>query len=186
MTTIVDSIIQLFHEKGGSLYGGEEVTQLQHALQTAQLARKSGASSFLITAALLHDIGHLLHDLSEDAPDKGLDDYHENLAVNYLRNYFSDSVIEPIRLHVEAKRYLCATDKNYKITLSAASLQSLALQGGPLNAAEMESFEKSNYFKDAVELRKWDDLAKDIHMQTPPIEEFEVDIINALTAKNNR
>ena len=179
MTKIIDSLFLLFKEKGASLYGGEEVTQLAHALQSAFLAKNSGATSSLITAALLHDVGHLLHDLPNDAPDKGVDDFHENLASSFLKEYFPASVTEPIRLHVDAKRYLCATDSHYLKTLSEASLQSLILQGGVMSNHEIQDFEKSIYFKDAIELRKWDDLAKDVNMLTPYLEDFTEDILRA-------
>src|SRR5687767_13949425 len=107
---IVDTIQKLFEEHGDSLYGGEAVTQLEHALQASMLAENEDASPALITAALLHDIGHLLHNLPDDAPDSGIDDVHEELAYNRLRAHFGDDVTEPVRLHVDAKRYLCAVE----------------------------------------------------------------------------
>ena len=177
---MVQKIVDLFNEKGHSLYGGEAVTQLEHALQAATYARKNNASDALITASLLHDIGHLLHALPDDAPDFGVDDLHEELAAIFLEKYFIKEVVEPAKLHVQAKRYLCFVDAGYYNTLSEPSRQSLALQGGIMNAEEAAEFEKYENYKEAVLLRTWDDLAKDPTMQTDPIEAFAPYIANTL------
>ncbi len=180
MTQPVELILNLFRARGGSMYGGEAVTQLQHALQAATLARKEKASPALTTAALLHDVGHLLHDLPEDAPDSGIDDFHEMLAARFLEKYFGTEVSEPVRLHVEAKRYLCTTETGYIDTLSASSIQSLTLQGGLMQEDEVRTFEAEPFAKDAVALRRWDDLAKDPTLPTEPIEAFADDIAACL------
>ena len=172
--------MQLFNEKGHSEYGGEAVTQLEHALQTATLARENNASDQLITAALLHDIGHLLHDLPNDAPLKGIDDVHENKAAVFLRKYFPETVTEPVRLHVMAKRYLSSTEETYYSLLSEPSKQSLVLQGGLMSSTEVSSFEQNPYFSDAVKLRKWDDQAKVQELTTAPVEDFEKNIAVSL------
>ena len=177
---MVQKIVDLFNEKGHSLYGGEAVTQMEHALQAATFARKNNASDALITASLLHDIGHLLHALPDDAPDFGVDDLHEELAALFLEKYFIKEVVEPAKLHVQAKRYLCFVDAGYYNTLSEPSRQSLALQGGIMNAEEAAEFEKFENYKEAVLLRTWDDLAKDPTMQTDPIEAFAPYIANTL------
>ena len=177
---MVQKIVDLFNEKGHSLYGGEAVTQMEHALQAATFARKNNASDALITASLLHDIGHLLHALPDDAPDFGVDDLHEELAAQFLEKYFIKEVVEPAKLHVQAKRYLCFVDAGYYNTLSEPSRQSLALQGGIMNAEEAAEFEKFENYKEAVLLRTWDDLAKDPTMQTDPIEAFAPYIANTL------
>lgn len=177
---MVQKIVDLFNEKGHSLYGGEAVTQMEHALQAATFAKKNNASDALITASLLHDIGHLLHALPDDAPDFGVDDLHEELAAQFLEKYFIQEVVEPAKLHVQAKRYLCFVDANYYDTLSEPSRQSLALQGGIMNAEEAAEFEKYQNYKEAVLLRTWDDLAKDPTMQTDPIESFAPYIANTL------
>ena len=177
---MVQKIVDLFNEKGHSLYGGEAVTQMEHALQAATYARKNNASDALITASLLHDIGHLLHALPDDAPDFGVDDLHEELAALFLEKYFIKAVVEPAKLHVQAKRYLCFVDNGYYNTLSEPSRQSLALQGGIMNAEEAAEFEKFENYKEAVLLRTWDDLAKDPTMQTDPIEAFAPYIANTL------
>lgn len=166
------TIVALFKERGSSQYGHEAVTQLQHALQAARLAEAEGADAELIVAALLHDVGHLLHDLPEEAPDQGIDDRHEVLGERWLEKHFSARVVEPVRLHVDAKRYLCAAEAGYLEILSAPSRQSLMLQGGPMNASEVAEFRSHPHYERAVRLRRWDDLAKDPSLRTPPIEHF--------------
>jgi phosphonate degradation associated HDIG domain protein len=177
---IIADILNLFNDKGHSEYGGEAVTQLEHALQTATLARENNASDQLITAALLHDIGHLLHDLPNDAPLKGIDDVHENKAAVFLRKYFPAAVTEPVRLHVMAKRYLSSTEETYYSLLSEPSKQSLVLQGGLMSSAEVSAFEQNPFFSDAVMLRKWDDQAKVKELTTAPVEDFEKNIAVSL------
>lgn len=162
----------MFSKRGGSLYGGEAVTQEEHALQAALLAEQSGASAELIAAALLHDIGHLLHDLPDDAPDQGVDDLHEELGERWLAGYFGKEVTEPVRLHVAAKRYLCAAEADYLAALSPTSVQSLELQGGPFTDEEQREFERLPHFRSAVELRRWDDEAKVVNLETPDVEYF--------------
>jgi phosphonate degradation associated HDIG domain protein len=168
----VQEIVDLYARRGHSQYGGEAVTQLEHALQAAMLAEQENASPELIVAALLHDLGHLLHDLPVDAPDAGIDDHHENSARRYLLDLLPPSVTEPIRLHVAAKRYLCATDAAYFATLSHPSIVSLALQGGKMTAAEAAEFEKMPRAADAIRLRRWDDAAKIPNYPTPSLEHF--------------
>jgi phosphonate degradation associated HDIG domain protein len=180
LQSITKQIVQLFNTKGGSMYGGEAVTQLEHALQAATLAKESGASDELITASLLHDIGHLLHDLPDDSTDKGIDDVHEALAAEFLEKYFKDSVVEPVKLHVAAKRYLCVVDKDYYQTLSQPSKVSLEVQGGVMSELEVTNFEQNKFYQDAVVLRKWDDLAKDPNFKTLPVESFINIIENSL------
>jgi phosphonate degradation associated HDIG domain protein len=169
---IIDKIKLLFEQNGGSLYGGEAVTQLEHALQAAMLAEAEGATPALIAAALLHDIGHLLHDLPDDAPDAGIDDVHEELAHKWLRKYFGPEVTEPVRMHVEAKRYLCAAEPQYRDSLSDVSQQSLELQGGTFTIAEARRFEQRPFFEDGVRLRRWDDRAKILGLETPSLDHF--------------
>ncbi len=169
---ITQQILDLFENNGSSMYGGEEVTQLEHALQCAELARIHYATDELVTAALLHDIGHLLHDLPDDASDNGIDDMHELLGEKYLTQHFKLGAVEPVKLHVQAKRYLCATEPGYHEALSAPSKISLEFQGGVMDQIEVEAFEKNEFYKDAVALRRWDDLAKDPNLVSPPIESF--------------
>lgn len=167
-----DEIIEFFAQRGNSQYGGEAVSQLEHALQSAALAEEEQAAPALIVAALLHDFGHLLHDLPDDAPDQGIDDHHENSAANFLNKLFPPEVVEPVRLHVSAKRYLCATDPNYLGELSEPSLVSLKLQGGPMNASEQAEFESNPHFRESLRLRRWDDTAKIPNHPTPSLQHF--------------
>jgi len=162
----------MVEKHGNDLYGGEPVTQLQHALQCAQLAENEGASAALITAALLHDVGHLLEDDFEDAPEHDSDRRHEDLGDAFLSKWFGPNVTEPVRLHVAAKRYLCAVDPGYFDSLSPMSRHSLMLQGGPMSADEVAEFEANPHCKDAVRLRRWDDRGKDPRMKTATLGYF--------------
>lgn len=159
MAMTLDEIVGLYEKRGAAQYGGEAVSQLEHALQCASLAEAAGAASPLVAASLLHDLGHLLagrpHELGNDA-----DDGHQNTVLPFLRGVFPDAVLEPIRLHVDAKRHLCAVEPAYWDALSAASRHSLTLQGGRFGVAESERFLAQPYARDAVALRRWDDLAK--------------------------
>jgi len=170
--SVAEVIVSLLESRGDSQYGGEAVTQLEHALQAAALAEREHATPSLIAAALLHDIGHLLHNLPDHAPEDGIDDHHETSAGHYLRKHFPDSVTEPVRLHVAAKRYLCTVDPTYMQQLSQSSIVSLQLQGGPMSSDEVVDFRSHPFSQDAVRLRKWDDEAKDPNFVTPPISYF--------------
>lgn len=168
----VDEILSLFHSRGDSQYGGECVTQAEHALQCAALAETENATPALIVASLLHDIGHLLHELPAAAPEQGIDDHHETSAAAWLRKRFPDAVTEPVRLHVAAKRYLCAVDAGYLQQLSPPSVTSLKLQGGPMTPQEVQQFEQNPFAQEAVQLRRWDDAAKVPALPTPPLSHF--------------
>lgn len=172
MSAIVDEILNLWRERGGSEYGSEAVTQLEHALQSALLARDEAAPAPLVAAALLHDVGHILHDLPDDAPESGIDDRHEAVGYNWLAKHFLPATAEPVRLHVAAKRYLVATDPAYAAVLSEPSILSLALQGGPMTPDEVAEFRRNPFAEDAVRLRRWDDMAKVVGLATPPVEDF--------------
>ena len=171
MLTIAD-IELLFARHGGDQYSGEPVTQLEHALQTAHLAEQSDAGDPLVTACLLHDLGHLLNDQGETPTERGIDDVHQYFALPFLRPLFSPAVIEPIRLHVDAKRYLCATRRDYYDALSADSKRSLALQGGIYSSEDAEEFIALAWAKRAVDVRLWDDAAKEPGRETPPLTHF--------------
>lgn len=165
-------VVALFERKGDARYGHEAVSQLEHALQAGWAAEKAGATSSLIAAALVHDIGHVLHDLPDDAPDHGVDDHHENSGYRFLLERFGRAVAEPVRQHVAAKRYLCAVEPDYYDRLSGPSVTSLNLQGGKMTAAEVAEFESQPFFRDSVELRRWDDEAKIPGLATPTLEHF--------------
>ncbi len=169
---VTQEILRLFRERGGSQYGGEAVTQQEHALQAAFFAEREQTDATLITAALLHDVGHLLHSLPDDAPDQDVDDRHETLAARWLAKRFGPAVVEPVRLHVAAKRYLCAIDPNYQRQLSPPSALSLKLQGGPMSDDEVREFQSHLFCEAAVRLRRWDDAAKVRDLVTPPLEHF--------------
>lgn len=170
--TISGKLREMVASRGADLYGGEAVTQEQHALQCAELAEREGAPSSLIVAALLHDIGHLFEDDFDKALVNDEDRYHENLGERFLKDWFGANVTEPVRLHVAAKRYLCAVESDYHNGLSEASRHSLKLQGGPMSAEEVVAFERLPHWQEAVRLRRWDDLGKDPDMKTRDLEHF--------------
>jgi len=165
-------LVSLMADKGQHRYGLHDVTQLQHALQSALFAERSGAAPALIAAALLHDIGHMVHDLGDNPAAEGLDDQHELLGHAFLVRYFAAEVTEPVRLHVAAKRYLCAIEPDYFALLSPDSVLSLGLQGGPMSAPEIVVFRAEPYAEAAVLLRRCDDAAKVKDLATPDLEHF--------------
>jgi phosphonate degradation associated HDIG domain protein len=170
--TIVDIIIDLFARRGAAAYHGEAVSQTEHALQAAELAERDGAPDYLVVAALLHDVGHLLDGQDEDLAHRGLDGRHEEAGCSWLTAHFGTTVTEPIRLHVAAKRYLCATDPAYLAGLSPSSRKSLTLQGGLMEAEERNCFETSPSYRDAIRLRRWDDTAKVPGLTVPGLNHY--------------
>ena len=174
ISDIVDRLAGLFANQGGELYGGEAVTQLEHALQAAQLAEQEDSPSHEIVSALLHDVGHLIHDLGDDCAERGIDDIHERAGSDWLESEagFHSSVTQPVKLHVPAKRFLCAVDADYHASLSEASKLSLSLQGGPFTDDEGAACRKTPYSEAAVRLRTWDDKAKTPGLPTPSLQHF--------------
>ena len=169
---IVTKLLNLLENKGSNIqYGNENVTQLEHALQCAELAEKNNFSKEIITAALLHDIGHLLYD-GEDPIHEGKDGYHENLGADYLSTYYGEEVTRPIRAHVACKRYLSSVEDGYYDVLSEASKISLDAQGGPFTKEEADEFIKKPFMKEAVEMRRVDDQAKVLNKKTPDLNNF--------------
>ncbi|WP_020529715.1 HD domain-containing protein [Flexithrix dorotheae] len=163
-----------FLKSVGSLHLDEIITQYEHGIQTAVLAKKEAGNASLITAALLHDIGHLVTGKEEELPDfREVDLEHEQIAVDFLKRIYPPAVLEPIRLHVDAKRYICTVDQQYFDFLSPASKNSLELQGGRFSSLEKELFEENEFFREAVLLRKWDDRAKVENLEIPDIMEFK-------------
>ena len=162
------------------MYSGEPVTQLEHALQSASLAERAGASAALGAASLLHDIGHMVNDLGETPTEQGVDDLHQFHALAALRGAFPDDVLEPIRWHVDAKRYLCRERPAYYASLSPDSKRSLVLQGGVFSAEEANDFAARRWAQDAVKLRLWDDLAKVAGERTPDWPHFEAVLHRAI------
>ncbi|MEM9473557.1 MAG: phosphonate degradation HD-domain oxygenase [Pseudomonadota bacterium] len=169
---IIERISSMLEGNGTGLYGGEAVTQTQHALQCAALAEADGAAAPLVTAALLHDVGHVLDPEFETSLAESQDLVHEDVGERFLNDWFGDEVTQPVKLHVAAKRYLCAVDSGYFDRLSAASVLSLKLQGGPMSDTEVTEFEANPHHRDAVRLRMWDDKAKDPDRQTPGVAHF--------------
>lgn len=180
MTGIVDAMLGTLQRRGGDMYGGEQVTQLQHALQCATLAVEAEADDQLVAAALLHDYGHLLIEDDAAAAARGVDMVHEEIGANYLDRWFTAAVTQPIRFHVPAKRYLCAANPDYFDGLSAASVQSLNVQGGPFNDMQADSFISQPHAGAAVQLRIRDDLAKDPEASTLQLEDFRSRLEKAL------
>lgn len=165
---VLSQIEQVFNQRGGESYADEPVNQLEHALQTANLARENQASDTLVCAALLHDLGHILHnDQLPATTGENLHDQHEERGYQFLKSHFSPAVAGPVRLHVAAKRYLCSTQPGYLSALSPTSLKSFYDQGGQMGNQEIDEFERDPYFRDAVLLRRWDDRAKEANLQVP-------------------
>ncbi len=178
--TAVEEIGELFDGPGARDYLGEPVTIGEHMRQAGALAQAAGAPPALIAAALLHDVGHLLWREMDGppggsggtSPQERTEDRHGEAGAGWLSQWFGPEVTEPVRLHVAAKRYLCAVDAGYAGLLSAESVRTLAVQGGPMPAAEAAQFEAGPHARDAVAVRRWDDQAKDPAAAAPPFGHF--------------
>lgn len=169
-----DELFSIYSRRGAAAYYGEAVTMSEHSLQTAYFAQTAAAADALVVAALLHDIGHLLDLVPHDIAEWDNDARHEVSGSRWLAARFGPGVCEPVRLHVPAKRYLCATDSAYFAKLSTASVRTLELQGGPMAAGEIAEFEALPYHRDALLLRHWDDQGKIAGMQTPDFNHYRV------------
>lgn len=165
-------IADLLELKADGQYGLHDINQRQHALQSAWLAERKGCSPALIAAALMHDIGHLVHNLGDNPAATGIDDEHEAVGHAFLTRWFGPEVTEPVRLHVAAKRYLCATESDYFGKLAPDSVRSLALQGGPMSVEEVAAFRALPEAEAAVQLRRFDEEAKVKGLETPPVAHF--------------
>lgn len=168
----VPFIFDLFDRHGSRAYTMDRVSQLDHALQCADLACQADHSKAFVAAALLHDIGHMLHRNPPDSAQVERDLFHERVGSTWLARYFKPEITEPIRLHVAAKRYLCARDPGYVQYLSEASVHSLALQGGPMDQREQAAFKASPHHEAAIELRRIDEQAKIYGLRTAPLERY--------------
>lgn len=171
-SNIVEFIADIFERRGAESYLGEPVTMSQHMLQGAVLAEQEGAPDELVAAALLHDIGHYTSEFGPYSPQDTTDNYHEEAGAHVLEPFFPPVITECVRLHVPAKRYLCATDKAYYDRLSVASKHTLSLQGGPMTAAEIAEFERNPFYREAVRVRIWDDEGKRPDMATPEFRHY--------------
>jgi phosphonate degradation associated HDIG domain protein len=165
-------LLDIFVGRATRRYGLSEINQLQHALQSAALAEADDAPPATVLASLLHDVGHMVHDLGEDPAARGVDDRHEALGAAWLAERFGPEVSEPVRLHVAAKRFLCATEPDYFGRLSPDSVRSLALQGGPMSVEEVVAFRTGPLCYEAVRLRRYDEAAKDPRARTPDFDYF--------------
>jgi gamma-butyrobetaine dioxygenase len=172
VSDIVTELLDLLEQQGGQLYGGEAVTEREHALQAALAAEHAGAAPALIAAALLHDIGHLLPQSWVGDGNKEHDLLHEESGAAWLSRHFPPEVFEPVRLHVAAKRHLCYAEPGYLDGLSPMSRASLRVQGGPFTAEEAATFLANPHAQAAVKLRRWDDAAKEPDLPTPPLEHY--------------
>ena len=173
---IIEKIISNF-KNNKSLYIGEKVTIAEHMIQSAMMAEKSKSMDYLVCSCLLHDYGHFILDDPDELVRKNQDGKHEDIGYEYLKKFFKRKIVEPIKHHVMAKRYL-ARDKKYYNKLSNASVVSLELQGGLLNGKEAKSFEKEEFFKEAIKLRKFDEAAKKVGIKIKDIIQYK-DLLKA-------
>lgn len=168
----IDRLFEILAERGGERYGESAVSQIEHALQCAQLAAQETASAALVAAALFHDIGHMINPKEDALRVAGRDARHEQTGAAFLAKWFGREVIGPVRRHVEAKRYLVATEAGYAASLSAASQHSLAMQGGAFTRDEARAFLESDHARDGLRLRRWDEAAKIAGKPTPGLDHF--------------
>ncbi|HEX5298130.1 MAG TPA: hypothetical protein VFW50_14190 [Streptosporangiaceae bacterium] len=183
--TGIEAIAELFAGPGARDYLGEAVTIGEHMRQAGALAEAAGAPAPLVAAALLHDVGHLLDEknrggLGGSSPRASTDARHGAGGAQWLSQWFGPAVTEPVRLHVAAKRYLCTTEREYSGLLSAESVRTLALQGGPMTPEQVTAFEALPYARDAVAVRRWDDEAKDPAVTPPEFAHFAA-LLTSLT-----
>ncbi|MFC1411997.1 phosphonate degradation HD-domain oxygenase [Streptacidiphilus sp. N1-12] len=180
---VLDLLESLFDGQGAAEYLGEEVTQAQHMLQAGALAQAAGAPPALVAAALLHDVGHLRGEVTGHDLMAGTDNRHSHTGAQWLARWFAPEVTEPVRLHVDAKRYLCAVEPGYVNALSPASVHTLAVQGGPMSPAQADAFAAEPFGADAVRLRRWDEEAKNPSAPTPAFGHFRPLLAGLLRAR---
>jgi phosphonate degradation associated HDIG domain protein len=181
--SVIEDVLAIYDARGAGAYFGERVSMTEHGLQAAHFAQLCGAAPSLVVAALLHDIGHLLEEVPDALEDWTTDARHEEIGARWLARRFAPEVAEPVRLHVPAKRYLCATDRGYFAALSPASVHTLKLQGGPMSPHEVRQFETERYFQQAVQVRRWDDQGKVAGLVTPGLRDYAALIAGLTTAR---
>ncbi|MDP9138949.1 MAG: HD domain-containing protein [Pseudomonadota bacterium] len=170
--SIVAVLGDIFARRGAEAYLGEAVTMSEHMLQSAVFAGRDNPGEELIAAALLHDIGHFTNEFGDDYIEQGIDNLHDEAGARVLEGFFPPVVVACVKLHVAAKRYLCATDPGYFAKLSPASIATLRLQGGPMSGEEARHFEANPFFREAVRVRLWDEAGKIAGMPTPAFADY--------------
>jgi len=188
MRSPIDLIAGLFAGEGMRSYLGEDVSLATHMLQAGALAERSSAPGHLVAAAVLHDVGHfeeIGRRAADGQPPEQADRRHEAAGADWLSQWFPEAVTEPVRLHVMAKRYLCAVEPDYLAGLSPASIRTLVLQGGVLSEAAARGFERVPHARAAIAVRRWDEAAKDPAVAPPPFEHFH-HLLHALLTSRER
>ncbi len=170
--SVSEEVLSIYGLLGSRAYFGERVSMLEHGLQAAHFARVQQATDALVIAALLHDVGHLLEAVPEAIEDWISDARHEESGARWLAQRFAAAVSEPVRLHVPAKRYLCATDPHYFAQLSPASVHTLKLQGGAMAPSDIARFEAEPYYREAIVVRRCDDQGKVAGLKTPALRDY--------------
>ncbi|MGF1834656.1 HD domain-containing protein [Photobacterium sanguinicancri] len=168
---VIDFIHQQFIENGHVAYG-ERISMSEHMMQSAYFAEKKNSTREVVVAAFLHDFGHLILGLPEDITKNGIDGFHEDIGADFLRPYLPSSILDPIQLHVAAKRYLCTVKPGYMAKLSQASKDTLHVQGGTMSDREVHLFEAETYYKDAIQVRLFDDLGKEEALTHPSLDYY--------------
>lgn len=186
---VIDFIRTQYTENGHVAYG-EHISMTNHMLQSAFYAEQAGSSKEVVVAAFLHDIGHLLHGLPEDISDHGIDGFHEDIGERCLKGYLPTLVTDCIRLHVQAKRYMCTLKPAYYEKLTGASRESLAIQGGLMSDQEVAAFESEPYYKEAMRVRVYDDMGKQAELEHPDLDYYlklteECLVITEMSALDN-
>jgi len=182
--SVIDEIFSLYNSRGSAAYFGEAVSMTEHGLQAAHFAQLEGERETVVAAALLHDIGHLIATVPDDIAEWRVDARHEATGARWLGERFGTDVADPVRLHVRAKRYLCATDPTYFLQLSPASVLTLKLQGGPMSADEVAGFEAEPGYRDAIVVRRCDDRGKVAGLATRRLADYS-ELLRSLAARRS-
>lgn len=178
---IVDRLADIFERRGAEAYLGEDVTMAEHMLQCAALAEAEHAPDTLVASALLHDVGYFTGEFAFSIEDTK-DSHHDAVGARFLEAYFPPAITDPVRLHVAAKRYLCAVEKDYYAKLSATSKHTLSLQGGPMSESELADFRRLPFYREAVQLRLWDDAGKAVGLKVRRFAEYRALLQSVLTS----
>lgn len=177
---IVEEILAAFAACGHMDYG-ENISMQEHMLQAACIAEQKGEDVAVIVATLLHDYGHLVCNMPNNTFLDGVNNYHEEVGAKALEQWFGEEIVGAVRLHVDAKRYLCAATPTYMDKLSAASITTLGVQGGPMNDEEMAAFREKSGHQIALKVRVYDDMGKEPQMQRPDLVHYVPMLKSALT-----